>query len=184
MLGGISILILFTLINIGSFVLYTVDKRVGFLRGDNAFLVTVVVGVLGGGPGMYLASRRSMHFTRRFGSALLFLAFYGVTALHILLSWGSGFVQYVLMAAVWHLSISSFALALVAYDKRQAAKDGGPETRIAEKDFVFLSALGGYAGAVYGFKKMRHKTLHEGLMTRVHLAGLGGLVVVILIGLN
>ncbi len=183
MLGGLSILILFSLINLGAFILYMVDKRAGFLRGEKAVLVTVVVGVLGGGLGMYLASRRAHHFTRRFGSTLLFLSIYGVTALHIGLSWGTGFFQYLLTAAIWQLLVSVFALMIVAYDKRAAVDEAGPEGRIAEKDFVFMSALGGYGGVLYGFRSMRHKTLHKGLLTRVNVAGLAGLIMVFVIGL-
>ncbi|MCB9883417.1 MAG: DUF1294 domain-containing protein [Planctomycetes bacterium] len=183
MLGGLSVLILFTLINVGAFVFYVVDKRMGILRGDNAFFVTVVIGVLGGGLGMYLACRKTRHFTQRFGSTLLFLAFYGVTALHIGLSWTSSLGQYFLTAALWQLGVSVFALMLVAYDKKAAGEVEGPEGRIAERDFVYLSAFGGYGGVLYGFKSLRHKTLHRGLVTRVNLAGIAGLIAVVLIGL-
>lgn len=179
-MGSLMTFTLFGVLNAVAYLLMLIDKRLHFLRGQQAITTMVVVGVFGGGPGMYLGARQARHFTFKLHSTLLFLAIWGVFVLHVTLRFmASGWLGYLICAALWQGLVSVFALMLVAWDKRQAQNGAGKEQRIAEADFAKLALVGGFAGVMWGFQSLRHKTKHRKLIARVTWNGFIGIAVVL-----
>lgn len=171
--------ILFLIWNLASCAFLALDKRMRLLRGQNVITACVVIGVLGGGPGLYAASRWTGHYARRLDHTFVFLAGWGFVLYHVAsYMTARGLLGYLVAAGVWQVVVSALAVALIAYDKRQAERGAGKEGRIAERDFVLLSLCGGFLGVSYGFRAFRHKTRHGSLLTRVTLAGFFGLGIV------
>ncbi|MBL8899112.1 MAG: DUF1294 domain-containing protein [Planctomycetes bacterium] len=178
-MGLLFFAILFFVWNAATCALFALDKRLHFLRGQNAIAATVVTGMLGGGPGLYFASRWTGHYAKRLNSTLICLAIWGFFLFHVIAYMTArGLLGYVVAAACWQAAVSALSFLLVVWDKRQAERGAGKEGRIAERDFVMLSLCGGFFGVSAGFRSMRHKTRHGALLTRTTVAGLAGLGIV------
>ncbi|MCB2116972.1 MAG: DUF1294 domain-containing protein [Rhodobacteraceae bacterium] len=69
-------------------------------------------------------------------------------------------------AAAWLLAINLLTYAAFALDKHRARNAGW---RIRESALLWLSFLGGSAGALLARKHLRHKTVKEPFRTRLYL---------------